>query len=118
MGPTLNGEDKVSPPATSTSPPGRSVAVCCSRARCIAPVFAHLPVLGLYSSAPLVSLHAVSSQELNPPVTSTSPLRSSVAVWYWRPACMLPVRAHVPVAGLYSSALARLFRKLPLSQNP
>src|SRR5690242_9280911 len=41
----------LSPPATSTSPPGSSVALCCSRAPCIDPVCVHLPVAGLYSSA-------------------------------------------------------------------
>ena len=43
---------------------------------------------------------------LHPPVTSTCPLRSSVAVWKARGVVMSPVAVKVPVAGLYSSALA------------
>ncbi len=106
----------LSPPVTRTSPPGSRVAVCCSRPACIEPVFAQVPLPGLYSSELAVSLQKSSSQVVNPPVTSTRPVRSSVAVCSIRPMCMLPVFAQVPVAGSYSSALAWLARKLPASQ--
>jgi hypothetical protein len=40
-------------------------------------------------------------------------LGSRVAVWLERPAFMLPVTVQVPVAGLYSSALARAILPVP-----
>src|SRR5262245_46084577 len=42
---------------------------------------------------------------LNPPVTSTLPLGSNVAVWLPRAVPRLPVAFHAPLAGSYSSAL-------------
>src|ERR1700722_11358591 len=64
------------------------------------PVSAQVPAAGLYSWA-----RATGSVPWTPPVTSTSPLGSRVAVWSSRLVVMLPVRAQVPVAGLYSSAV-------------
>src|SRR5580700_2143653 len=104
------------PPATSTSPLFSSVALCCSRAACIEPVCVHVPVAGLYSSALATSLQKSSSQLLKPPAASTWPSGSRVAVWNWRANFIDPVLAQVPVAGLYSSALVRVLRKLPASQ--
>src|ERR1700728_517118 len=105
------------PPATSTCPPGSSVAVCCSRAACIAPVWPQVPVAGSYSSALLVSVQKSSSQPVKPPATSTLPSGSRVAVWYSRSTCIRPVSVQVPVAGSYSSALRRVLRKLPALQE-
>src|SRR5215471_19450711 len=39
-----------------------------------------------------------------PPVTRTFPLASSVALWPERPAFIIPVIFHVPLAGRYTSA--------------
>ncbi len=52
------------------------------------PVAVHLPVAGLYSSAP--------GPVLEPPARSTWPFWSSVAVWVTRGVVMLPVFVHVP----------------------
>src|SRR5207245_85872 len=43
----------------------------------------------------------------DPPARSTLPVGSSVAVCPWRAVCILPVAAHRPVDGSYSSALAQ-----------
>ena len=61
-----------------------------------------LPATGSYSSALLKSL------PLNPPATSTLPSGSKVAVSPCRAVPRLPVAVQVPLAGSYSSALARL----------
>ncbi len=92
------------------------MALCCSRAPCIEPVCAHFPVAGLYSSAVATSLQKSSSQLLKPPAASTWPFGNRVAVKDSRPYFIDPVAVHVPVAGLYSSALARALSKLPASQ--
>src|SRR5215470_3383657 len=93
------------PPATSTRPLGRRVAVSLARAVCIEPVAAHVPVAGLYSSA-LATGRPVTSPPMIPPATSTLPSWSSVAVAPVTAKGMLPVGENVRVAGLYSSAVA------------
>src|SRR5207249_1105188 len=82
------------------------VAAWTERVVVMGPVVAvKAPVAGLYSSAllrkPLLLLY--------PPAISTMPLLSSVALCpYPRAVVMAPVvGVKVPVAGLYSSALAR-----------
>src|SRR5215831_6473 len=92
------------PPATSTRPLGRRVAVSLARAVCIEPVAAHVPVAGLYSSA-LATGRPVTSPPIIPPATSTLPSWSSVAVAPVTDRGMLPVAENVRVAGLYSSAV-------------
>ncbi len=66
------------------------------------PVALQVPVAGSYSSA--VAREPVAE---NPPVTSTLPLGSSVAVWPERAVAMEPAALQVPVAGSYTSAVAR-----------
>ena len=63
------------PPATSTWPLGKSVAVKFSRAVFILPVAVQVPLAGLYNSA----LDKY-SEFPSPPTTSTWPLGKSVAV--------------------------------------
>src|SRR5215467_4199550 len=93
------------PPATSTRPPRRRVAVSLARAVCIEPVAAHVPIAGLYSSA-LATGRPVTSPPIIPPATSTLPSWSSVAVAPVTARGMRPVGENVRVAGLYSSAAA------------
>src|SRR5215472_13691910 len=98
------------PPATSTSPLFSSVALCCSRAPCIDPVFAHVPVAGSYNSALRRAASKLPASQpypeplQPPPATSTWPPRSRVAVWPDRATFIAPVAAQLPVAGSYSSA--------------
>src|SRR6266550_1814719 len=73
------------PPATSTLPLGRSVAVCWARAVPRLPVAVHVPVAGSYSSALL------KAGPLFPPATSTLPVGSSVAVCQERAVTRPPV---------------------------
>src|ERR1039458_4935951 len=61
-------------------------------ARCFHEV--HLPVAGLYNSA--LASGSFVPEAPHPPVTSTSPFGSSVAVWFQRAVFRLPVSAHVP----------------------
>src|SRR4029077_3375441 len=61
----------LTPPATNTSPFGRSVAVWLERAVVMLPLITHWPVAGLYSSA--LGKIVV----LPPPATSTWPFSSS-----------------------------------------
>ena len=93
------------PPATSTRPLGRSVAVSLARAVCIEPVAVHVPVAGSYSSA-LATGRPVTSPPTIPPATSTLPSWSSVAAAPVTAKGMCPVAENVRVAGLYSSAVA------------
>ena len=78
------------------------------------PVAAKVPVVGLYSSA-----LTRAPPEPWPPAISTMPLTIipwiMVAVWSSRAVFRLPVGVKVPVAGLYSSALAKI---LPFSSEP
>src|SRR5947208_1077231 len=70
-----------------------------------------------YSSA----LARKPSMKLTPPATSTCPFGSNVAVWLKRGVVMLRVAVHTPVAGSYSSALAKsllLFRPPATSTCP
>ena len=94
------------PPATNTWPFCRSVDPCEKRVDVMLPVGLHSPVDGLYSSAE-ARQGACGLLLPSPPTTSTSPLASSVAVCDLRAVDMLPITVHVPVVGLYNSALAR-----------
>src|SRR5437660_671047 len=108
------------PPAVRTSPVGRVVAVCRSRGVPIEPVAAHVPVPGSYSSAEATTLPAratgigqvagrfrgweYGSEEATalpassvPPVTSTSPVGSNVAVCKERAEAIRPVPDHTGV---------------------
>src|SRR2546425_9607245 len=87
------------PPATSTSPFGKRVAVCQARGWSMLPVGLHAPVRGSYSSADANDLNDLSSFESMPPATRTFPSGSSVAVWSLRATLMLPVERHLPTAG-------------------
>src|SRR5450759_3810917 len=98
------------PPAASTSPFGRSVAVWLPRAVVMLPLTAHLPVAGLYSSALVREPVA-----LPPPATSISPFASSVAVWPARAVVMLP--AGVQVLELPRAGTAVLTIS-PMANNP
>ncbi len=69
------------PPATSTVPSARSVAVWLLRVVVMAPVAVQVLAMGSNSSAP-VGLPEASV----PPTTSTEPLARSVAVPFWRAA--------------------------------
>src|SRR6516164_5457499 len=92
------------PPATSTWPFCSSVAVWFCRAVVMLPVALQVPAAGLYSSAPLVTVWLTPAS--TPPATSTCPFCSTVAVKPTvRAVPMLPVAAHRPVAGSYSSAV-------------
>ena len=71
------------------------------------PVAVHRPVPGSYSSAVATS-PAPGSLQAQPPVTSTVPSDSNVAVWPMRPWDMLPVAVQRPVTGSYSSAAVKL----------
>ncbi len=68
------GAPALRPPATSTSPHGRSVAVCSERGSRRSPVAVHLSVGGSYRSAD----RSLPSAD---PATSTWPFTSVVAVW-------------------------------------
>jgi len=77
------------------------------------PVGVHLPVAGLNSSA-LLSAPLL----LEPPLTSTCPFPSTIAVWASRGAVMLPVFVHVPgvcdaVAGAAEPAASTRTRSPP-----
>jgi hypothetical protein len=95
----------VSPPVTSTSPEGSSVAVCCARAVVIVAVAAKLPPTGSKISA------IDTGEPLFPPATSTLPDASSVAVCQLRGIVIAPVPAKVPEPGSNNSVLA--VRKFP-----
>ena len=82
------------------------MAVCPKRAVPKFPVALHAPVAGSYSS-PLTRLPLAPVSTL-PPATSTCPFGSSVAVCPKRAVPKFPVALHAPVAGSYSSPLARL----------
>src|SRR5262249_45689401 len=92
------------PPATSTLPLARSVAVNKDRPVAMLPVAVQVFVLGSYRSA----LDSALLLELSPPTTSTWPLGSRTALAWFRASDMFPADDQVPVAGSYSSALARL----------
>jgi hypothetical protein len=70
------------------------------RATLMAAAADHVPVAGSKISALFSAAPAVTS----PPVTSTFPLPSTVAVWALRAADISPVAFHVPVAGSKISA--------------
>src|SRR5450756_1944188 len=100
------------PPATSTLPSGSSVAVWNMRGVGMLPVAVQDPLFGSYSSAeasgglpPPVSPPGTLLLTV-PPVTSTWPSGSSVAVWNMRGVTMLPVTVQDPLLGSYSSAEA------------
>jgi len=95
-----------SPPVTSTFPSASKFAVCHSRAVAKLPsVGEKLPVVGSYNSASASTL-SVAPVPWTPPVKSTFPELSRVAVCETRAVAMLPVGANVPVAGSNSSAVA------------
>ena len=48
-----------------------------------------------------------------PPATNTLPLANKIAVWVCRGIVIDPVTVHVPVAGLYTSALEIALGKAP-----
>src|SRR5215469_17869558 len=83
----------LSPPATSTSPFGSRVAVCCPRATVMLPVVVHFPLAGSYNSEPLRK-----PVEFTPPAANTWPFWSRVAVCLIRAVLMLPVEVQVPEA--------------------
>src|SRR5450759_5054987 len=63
-------------------------------------VAVHVPLPGSYSSAD----EQAGVVSYSPPVTSTVPSGSSVAVWYRRGVTILPVLVQDPLFGSYSSA--------------
>src|SRR5580704_7946805 len=67
-------------------------------------------VTGLYNSALLTGVFPV----VTPPVTSTLPLVSNVAVWYSRAVAMFPALDQAFVTGLYKSVLF----VMPLTPTP
>src|SRR6266568_3511799 len=97
-----------SPPATSTLPSANRSDGGSMRLVCILPVRVHVPAAGLYNSAEaMANISGLSCSPVSPPATSTWPFISGTAVWFSRATFILPVRLHVPVAGLYSSAEVR-----------
>jgi hypothetical protein len=78
------------PPATSTLPEGRRVAVWAFRGLESDPAVLQEPVAGSYSSA---------EERPAPAATNTFPERSRVAVWSFRPSTIEPVLLQAPVAG-------------------
>ena len=80
------------PPAISTCPLVRSVAVCRLRARIIDPVAVKVPLPGS-------KISALAKPVLSPPATSTRPPLSSVAVQYDRAAVIGPADVNTPAAG-------------------
>ena len=104
------------PPATSTLPSGKSVAVCPRRTRTMFPVTVHDPVLGSYSSA---VGQPISRPFGGPPATSTLPSGSNVAVCCsWNLIFGLSVAVQIPLAGSYSSARVGLPRPPTTSTLP
>src|SRR6516164_2855605 len=103
---------------TSTLPLGSSPAICWLRPAVMLPVGPNVPVAGSYSSALLSGPLPPPPPPAPPPATSTRPLGSSVAVWKARAPLMLPVGFHVPVAGLYSSALENAVQPKLMQPSP
>jgi hypothetical protein len=107
------------PPVIRTLPPASKVAVCPYRGLDMDPVELNEPVAGSYSSAEAKTLGMI--PPVVPPVISTLPLASIVAVWAIRAVDMDPVELNEPVAGSYSSADARpsppVIRTLPLASK-
>src|SRR6185295_14156982 len=91
------------PPATSTRPSRRSVAVGEARQSTIAPVDVQDPVAGSYTSAIFDGLEPVV-----PPATSTVPSGRSTATCCPRASDIEAAAVHVPVTGSYNSADGRL----------
>src|SRR3954447_16719958 len=87
------------PPATSTLPLGNNVAVWASLATWSDPAGCQLIEAGSNSSA------VSSGASPAPPTTSTRPVDNRVAVCANRATFMLPTLVHIPVTGLYDSAL-------------
>ena len=87
------------PPDTKICPDGSMFALCPSRGAVIAPVPAHVPVFGLYSSE-LAKMLGLLLTEIPPPDTNTCPDDSRVAVCIERVCAIDPVVAHVPNAVL------------------
>ncbi len=97
----------LAPPVTSTLPEGNSVAVCLKRAVARGSVGLQVPVAGSYTSALARKPPWPVGSGPRPPVTSTLPEGNSVAVWLLRAVASAPVGLQVPVAGSYTSTLAR-----------
>src|SRR5437773_713629 len=95
------------PPAASTFPFESSVRTNDSRPVVLLPVAVQLPVTGLYSSALARGEAPQQAFGSRPPATRTSPFGSRTASWPVRAIVMLPVSVHLPVEGLYNSALER-----------
>src|SRR3990170_787770 len=111
------------PPVTSTLPFGSKTAVCIQRAAVMFPVAVKVPTPDEGSNNSALDLTSQLSvlRHLSPPVTSTFPLDSSVAVCWARSVVMLPVEIKVPVMpddGSYSSALDRSTTAPPLTVEP
>src|SRR5438105_2922104 len=77
------------PPATRTSPLGRSVAVCFARATAMLAAGDHVFVAGPYSSAE-------AGASPSPPAARTMPFGRSVAVCASRACAMVPAVSHAP----------------------
>ena len=100
------------PAGTRTLPSARSTAEVVVRLRFMPAVGVHVPVAGSKISAVSVvkvNPHAVGggASQVRPPATRTLPSGSSWATWSARRVAIEPAGDQVPVAGLYSSAVAR-----------
>src|ERR1019366_5739932 len=107
-----------SPPATRTFPSGKSVAVKSTRLLVMEPVVDQVPSVGLYSSAVASAFPLPSPLLSQPPATRTFPSGKSVTVKSTRLLVMEPVVDHLPVVGLYSSAVASPSPSVWLSSVP
>ena len=106
----------LSPPATSTSPLVNSVAVWVNRLVAIEAADDQVLLTGLYNSA--LERAPLAAPLLVPPVTSTLPLFSNVAVPNSRPEAMKRAEDQVLLAGLYNSALDGKLGLPPLKLTP
>src|SRR5882724_9617641 len=107
-----------SPPVTRTFPLSKGVAVKSTRLVDMGSVVDQVPLVGLYSSAVLSAFPLPFPLLSQPPVTRTFPLSKSVAVKSTRLLAMEPVVDHLPVVGLYSSAVASPSPSTVLSSVP
>src|SRR5262245_36795996 len=91
-----SGAVVLSPPATSTLPSARSVAVCPKRGTDLLPVTDQVRLGGSYTSAALRTYGGVGPK---PPTSSTRPSASRVAVCDERGCTRLPASDQLPEAG-------------------
>src|SRR6218665_205740 len=99
------------PPVTSTLPSDSSVAVYLERCETMELVVLHVAVTGSYTSPVQMTLPPYIPP--TPPVMSTLPSDSGVAVCSLRGSLRESVGLHVSVMGSYPSAVRRLVPKVP-----